>query len=88
MLNEWDSNRERLARLQRELVPLAEERTQAALAAYRGNKGTLTDVLMARRNELDARMQVLQLEMDIARLWAQLNFLRQQSGVASRVATN
>lgn len=88
MLNEWDSNRERLARLQRELVPLAEERTQAALAAYRGNKGTLTDVLMARRNELDARMQVLQLEMDIARLWAQLNFLRPQSGVASRVATN
>jgi len=32
-------------------------------------------VLLARRNEVDLRMQALQLEMDTARLWAQLNFL-------------
>jgi outer membrane protein TolC len=79
MLDEWDTNLQRVARLQRELVPLAEERTQAALAAYRGNKGTLADVLMARSNELDARMQALQLEMNTARLWAQLNFLTPQA---------
>jgi outer membrane protein TolC len=80
MINEWQSNRERIVRLQRELAPLAEERTQAALASYRGNKGTLTDVLMARRNELEVRMEVLQLDMDTARLWAQINFLAPQSG--------
>lgn len=85
MLNEWDANRQRLARLQRELVPLAEERTQAAMAAYRGNKGTLTDVFMARSNELEARMQVLQLEMDTARLWAQLNFLAPQANTDGAV---
>ena len=37
--------------------------------------GGITDLLLARRNETDMRMQAVQLEMDTARLWAQLNFL-------------
>ncbi|HYD78466.1 MAG TPA: TolC family protein [Paucimonas sp.] len=82
LINEWDSSRERAARLQRDLVPLAGERTQAALAAYRGNRGTLAEVLMARRNELEARMQLLQREMETARLWTQLNFLAPRSGAS------
>jgi hypothetical protein len=32
-------------------------------------------VLQARRGEIDARLQALQLEAETARLWAQLNFL-------------
>jgi outer membrane protein TolC len=75
MIAEWENNRERQTRYERELLPLAAERTQATLGAYRGAKAGLTDVLLARRNEVEVRMQVLQLEMDIARLWAQLNFL-------------
>jgi outer membrane protein TolC len=75
MLNEWENGRERIARYERELVPLAKDRTQAALAAYRGGKSDLNTVLAARRNEIDVRTQTLQLEMDTARLWAQLNFL-------------
>jgi outer membrane protein TolC len=75
MLNEWENGRERIARFERELVPLAKDRTQAALAAYRGAKGDLNSVLAARRNEIDVRTQTLQLEMDTARIWAQLNFL-------------
>ena len=75
MIAEWENNRERRSRYERELLPLAAERTQATLGAYRGAKASLTDVLLARRNEVDVRMQVLQLEMDTARLWAQLNFL-------------
>jgi outer membrane protein TolC len=75
MIAEWENNRERRARYERELLPLAAERTQATLGAYRGAKASLTDVILARRNEVDVRMQVLQLEMDTARLWAQLNFL-------------
>ncbi len=57
------------------MLPLASERTQATLGAYRGAKASITDVLLARRNEIDVRLQALQLEMDTARLWAQLNFL-------------
>jgi outer membrane protein TolC len=75
MIAEWENNRERGVRYERELLPLAAERTQAALGAYRGAKASLTDVLLARRSEIDVRMQALQLEMDTARLWAQLNFL-------------
>lgn len=75
MVTEWENGRERLARYGRELIPLARERTQAALAAYLGGKANLTDLLLARRNEIDVRMQAVQLEMDTARLWAQLNFL-------------
>ncbi len=75
MIAEWDNDRERSARYERELVPLATERTQATLGAYRGAKASLSDVLLARRSEIDVRMQALQLEMETARLWAQLNFL-------------
>ncbi len=72
---EWQSNQDRLARYDRSLVPLAIERTRASLAAYRGASGSLTGVLEARRNEIDIRIERLRLEMDSARLWAQLNFL-------------
>ncbi len=75
MVTEWENGRERLARYERELIPLARERTQAALAAYVGGKASLTDLLLARRNEIDVRMQAVQLQMDTARMWAQLNFL-------------
>jgi outer membrane protein TolC len=75
MLDEWQNGRDRLARYRDALVPLASSRSVAVLAAYRGGKATLADTLAARRNELDVRLQALQLEADSAKLWAQLNFL-------------
>lgn len=78
LLQEWQSNRVRLARFDTTQIPLAKERTQAALTAYRGggsNGGTLAAVLEARRMELDTRMERIRLEMDTAMLWAQLNYL-------------
>lgn len=75
MLNEWESNRTRLTRYEREIVPLAAMRADAALAAYRGGKSGINEVLAARRGELETRLQALQLESETARLWAQLNFL-------------
>jgi outer membrane protein TolC len=81
MIAEWQNDQERSARYQRELLPVATARTQAILAAYRGAKSSVTDVLLARRNEIDVRLQALQLEMDTARLWAQLNFLHPEGDV-------
>ncbi len=75
MIQEWENGRERLGRYERELIPISKERSRATLAAYQGGKASLSDVLVARRNETEARLQSLQLEMDTARLWAQLNFL-------------
>jgi outer membrane protein TolC len=75
MIYEWENGRSRQARYHGELTPLARERTHATLAAYRGGKANLAEVLAARRNELEVRLQGLQLEMETARWWAQLNFL-------------
>lgn len=83
MIDEWQNNRERRARYERELIPLSRERTQAALTAYRGGKSSLAEVLAARRDQIDVRQQALQLEADTARLWAELNFLLPTTYIAS-----
>jgi outer membrane protein TolC len=75
LLEEWRNGRERLGRYRQELQPLAGERSAATLAAYRGARAALAEVLAARRDELDIRLQTLQLEADTARKWAQLSFL-------------
>ena len=75
LATEWQSGLTRLARYQRELIPLAGDATTAAVAAYRGGKAKLIQVFSARRNEIEVRTQALQLESDTARLWAQLNNL-------------
>lgn len=75
LLQQWRADRERLVRYDTELLPLAAERTRAALAAYRGGSAPLSAVLDARRGDIDTRMERLRLEMGVARLWAQLNYL-------------
>jgi outer membrane protein TolC len=83
----WQSNRERSARYSRELLPVALERTQAVLAAWRGAKASLGDVLAARRGEIDVRMQALQLEWDAARAWAELEFLDASDAATGHAGT-
>jgi len=71
----WTSDRERLGRYASTLIPLAVERANAALTAYRSGTGTLTSVLDARAAELETRIDQLTLEMETAGLWARLNYL-------------
>lgn len=75
LVNDWNAGKERLDQLHAALLPAARMRSEAALTAYQSGKGPLTAVLAARREETDARMQLLTLEMETARLWAQLNYL-------------
>ncbi len=75
MIVEWQNDRERLAHYQQQIVPLARERARAALAAYQGARTSISDLLAARRNESDVRMQGVQLEAGAARLWARLTYL-------------
>ena len=85
LLDEWQNGRERLALYADSILPLARERTTATLAAYRGAKGTLAEVLSARRNELEMQRAALDLERDIARRWAELRFLEgSNDGLANR----
>ena len=71
-LQQWQSRVERAALYTQHIQPLATQRTQAALASYRGGQGPLAAVLEARRMEIDTRMEALRIEMEAANLWAQL----------------
>jgi outer membrane protein TolC len=79
VLQEWRSNRDRLVRYDTSILPLTSERTRAALAAYRGATGPLVAVLESRRDEIDMRVERLRLEMETARLWAQISYLAPSS---------
>ena len=76
MLAEWEAARVMARRISDELLPLASQRIDAALAAYRGGAGALSPVLEARRSELDARLALLQQEQAAAKAWAWLQFVR------------
>lgn len=56
-------------------MPLAGERTRAALAAYRGGTVPLATVLEARRIEIDTRLDQLRLAMETATLWASVEYM-------------
>ena len=71
----WRSGLGRLALIDRERVPLARQRIDAALAAYRGGQGPLSAVLDARRAALALQMERIELELQTARLWARLEYL-------------
>jgi outer membrane protein TolC len=74
MIDAWQHMRDRLDRYTRQLVSLARERTLATLAAYRGGKATLTELLAARRAETETQMQSVETEREAARMWARINF--------------
>lgn len=80
LVAEWQNGKERVARFNQQLIPLAQQRSQATLTSYRSGKADLAAVLAARRDEIDVRTQALTIEQETARLWAQLNFLIPDSG--------
>lgn len=75
LLQSWQANRERLERYTATLLPLAAERTAAATTAYRSRTGSLDAVLEARVGEIEAQVAHLELELETATLWADLNYL-------------
>ncbi len=84
MLNEWRDDRARLQRFNDTILPLARERVDVLMAAYRGGKTSLAEVLDGRRAALELRLQALQLEADGARLWAQLTTLTPSTWLAAK----
>ncbi len=72
---DWRAGLDRLAYLDAQRRPLAMQRVDAALAAYRGGREGLGLVLQARRDALNLALERLALERDTAGLWAQLEYL-------------
>ncbi|MBN3816170.1 TolC family protein, partial [Paraburkholderia sp. Se-20369] len=54
--------------------PVGGVRVQLANAAYRAGTGSLADTFAARRAQLDAQQQVLDLRRDVSQTWAQLEY--------------
>jgi outer membrane protein TolC len=48
------------------LIPLAKQRVDLETASYRGGSASLTDVLAARRDEVEAELTALDLEAETA----------------------
>jgi outer membrane protein TolC len=72
---EWQSLIERRKSLASALLPVVRQRIDLTLSAYRGGQGSLATVLEARRAEVEAQLQLLDLEREAARLWAQLQYV-------------
>jgi outer membrane protein TolC len=68
------SGRERIANLTQSLLPAADQRVQLAAAAYQAGTGSLADTFAARRAQLDAELQVLDLKREVSQTWAQLEY--------------
>ncbi len=56
------------------LLPLASEKVDLAMAAWRGGKGELVDLVMARRELIDADLEAIALEGARRQMAAQLHF--------------
>ena len=75
LLVDWEAAKTRVQRYRTDLLPLAHERTEIVLSAYRGGKTDLTLVLDARKREIEIQLNQLMTESELARAWANLNFL-------------
>ncbi|MBI3090438.1 MAG: TolC family protein [Candidatus Tectomicrobia bacterium] len=56
------------------LLPLAEERVTLALAGWRGGKGSLTELIAARRERIDAELKAIALEGERQQMAARLHY--------------
>jgi outer membrane protein TolC len=75
MLADWEQLGEQLEQYEREILPLARERTTAALASFRAGRGDLRMALEAYEQEIDSIVEHAQLRSERARAWAFLRYL-------------
>jgi outer membrane protein, heavy metal efflux system len=76
MVIEWQQLGEQLTQYERELVPLARERSRAALAAYRAGNADLRLSLDAFEDEIALLIDRAALQNERGRAWAFLRFLQ------------
>jgi len=78
MVIEWEQLGQQLEQYQTELVPLARERTRAALAAYRAGNADLRLALDAFEDEINLLIDRAGLQNERGRAWAFLRYLQPQ----------
>lgn len=73
-LAEWNGLRRQVARKEDEMLPLANDRAQTAVASY-GGGGELQPWLDARRDEIELHLEHARQLGDLGRVWAALAYL-------------
>ena len=74
VLATWRRAGERAERYEHELLPLADARADAALAAYRGGRGDLQATLGAFNDAVERRIAYTELLATLGQSWAELHF--------------
>ena len=75
---DWETLKARSSAYRTELLPLAHQRVQLALASLRSGKAGVKSVLDARAAEVDVQLQTIELEGELGRNWAFLNYLQKE----------
>jgi outer membrane protein TolC len=75
MLAVWQSGRTRLQHFEKEILPLARDRSRATLTSYGSGRGDMRSTLEALSEEVDLQLEYIQLEGDVTRAWAFLHLL-------------
>lgn len=80
---------ERTIQRQRDtVVPLAREQAELLLASWRGNQGSLVDVISARAAVLESELALLTLEEELTLLRVQLHLTYNSDAIASQLRYN
>ena len=80
-LSSWQSAQDRMHLYERERSPLARQRTQAALASYRGGGMALTEVLSSIVAEVELQQTYSELLRELGHAWVFLRYLQPQAGL-------
>jgi outer membrane protein, heavy metal efflux system len=80
-LAQWRFGRERLQSYSKEILPLAHDRSRAAVASYGSGRGDLRATVDALTEEINAQIEAVQLQGAVARAWVFLHLLH-DSGAA------
>jgi outer membrane protein TolC len=73
--HDWRQLASRLALYRQDILPQAQARIEAARSAYAAGAGDFNSILIARRALLEVLLQELELQMDQARHWIELDYL-------------
>jgi len=79
LLAEWDGLRQQVERTERDMLPLAKDRAQIAVANYRGG-GDLQPWLEARRDEIELHIEHARHLGELGRAWTALAYLLPSPG--------
>jgi cobalt-zinc-cadmium efflux system outer membrane protein len=75
MLATWESTGEQLKFIEAERLPLARERSRAALAAYRSSQGDMRAALDSFEDETELLLERANLQIERGMAWSYLRYL-------------